>query len=117
MDDEGYLSADAIVALLVVTFGLIIVLQAQAMALNLGRRAAESRLATAGALWVLETQWPRMGHPGRQTARDLTWRLEAENVPVQQSGPLLCRVNIWFGRAPLPAKPTLSTIKLCGASA
>ena len=117
MDDEGFLSADATVALLVVSFGLVIVLQAQTMALDMGRRAAATRLATAGALGVLETQWPRMAGPGFKAAADGSWTLRASAVESDGEGPRLCRLDVAFRSPVMSNRPIrLSTQRLCDAA-
>lgn len=113
MDDEGFLSADATVALLVVSFGLIIVLQAQTMALEMGRRAAATRLATTGALAVLETEWPRLAGPGRRAAADGAWSLSASTVRGSEDGPRLCRLDVSFRAAGARRPVRLSTQRLC----
>jgi hypothetical protein len=116
MDDEGFLSADATVALLVVSFGLIIVMQAQIMALRMGRQAAAARLATAGALSVLETQWPRLGGPGSRSAADGSWTLRVTAEPGEDSAPRLCRLDVTYRAADLRRPVQVSTQRLCDAS-
>jgi hypothetical protein len=114
MDDDGYLSTDATVALLVVTIGLVIVLQAQSVALGLGRRAAETRLATAGALRVLETQWPGLAKPGQLASEDHAWRLTAVALPASPAGPGLCRIDVSFHAQGARTPARLSTVRFCG---
>lgn len=113
MDDDGFLSADATVALLTVSFGLVVVLQAQIMALDMGRRAAATRLATAGALAVLETEWPRLAGPGQRVGTDGSWSLNASQVQGEDGGPRLCRLDVSFRATGSRRAFRLRTQRLC----
>jgi hypothetical protein len=101
MDDEGYLAMDALTGLTLTVLALVVVLSAYGATLNLGRRATAERQANALALWVLETQWPRLHGAGlREGAAHAgwTWRLSAA-VTSQREAAALCHVRITVARA------------------
>ena len=99
MDDEGFLSLDALVALTLTALGLVIVLQAYGGALALNRRASEHRANMALAVWVLQTQWPHLAGPGDTagvTAEGRSWRVQAHQA--QRGGDHhLCAVKVEVG--------------------
>jgi len=117
MDDEGYLTLDALVGLTVTVLALVIVLSAYGATLDMGRRAAAERQGAALGLWVLQTQWPRLNGAGQRDGQGeggWTWRLQA-SVTAQQGEVTLCHLQIRV-RRPRLVPQQFETDRLCAAS-
>jgi type II secretory pathway component PulJ len=116
MDDEGFLSMDALVALTLTSLGLVIVLQAYGGALALNRRTTDHRANIALAVWVLQTQWPRLARPGDIAGRaseGRSWRIQAQQTD-GYGDHLLCAVKVEIG-GQRHSSYRLRTLDFCGA--
>lgn len=117
MDDDGFLSVDALVALTLTTLGLVIVLQAYSGVVALNRRALDLRSNMALALWVFETQWPQLAKPGvvsGEVPGGRFWRVVSRATkPDAEQG--LCSVEIEVGvRGNAPYR--LQTLDFCAVT-
>lgn len=114
MDDDGYLTMDALTGLTLTVLALVVVLSAYASALSMGRRALAERQAMVLGLWVLETQWPALNGEGLRQgggAPGWTWRLDA-TVTQRGDRANLCHLQVTV-RRPGTISRSIQTDRIC----
>jgi hypothetical protein len=96
-EDDGFMVADALIAVMVAGLGLAAAIQAQAMVQRMGRSAVELRLGAAEAAHHLAADWPALRRPGELSGRSgpgglMEWTLAAQAM--ERIGPVrICAIQ------------------------
>lgn len=95
-DPDGFVAADAIVALTLSAMLLAVVLQTASISLRSSRAASERAAARVETQRVLLVEWPQLDGPGARSgeARRLAWSLTGASVAEAAGDPVgLCAVE------------------------
>ncbi len=112
----GFIAIDALVALLVLSMGLIIVFRTQSLVTTGIGVATEQRRALAEAELRLETEWPRLAGPGAVSGRsnNLVWSVASSVAgPSKLTDVAICNVRAEVRVEGAKRPVSLSTRRLC----
>ncbi len=120
-DTDGFVAADAIVALTLAAMLLAVVLQTASISLRSSRAASERAAARVETQRVLLVEWPRLDGPGAQSgaAGRSAWSLAGTPVAEAAGDPVgLCAVEARARDAVSGRTLRLQTVRFCpGAGA